>query len=136
MLIGISRDKKLADFLPYKKALENVGAQVKFLYYEDSVIKSDFNKIQGLLIPGGIDIDPFIYGSKRNFLTKKINLKRDLFERDLILKAWERNLPVLGICRGIQILNCVFGGDLLISSANKKFANIGPLTTKNPFCGL
>ncbi len=68
-------------------------------------------KIQGILLSGGGDVDPALYGGDEDagFLVDRL---RDDFEIALIHEAMERDLPILGICRGCQILNVAFGGTL------------------------
>jgi putative glutamine amidotransferase len=66
----------------------------------------------GLLLPGGGDIDPAWYGQPRHPRTKKIRHRRDDFERTLLQEALDRDLPVLAICHGMQLLSVHLGGSL------------------------
>jgi putative glutamine amidotransferase len=66
-------------------------------------------EINGVLLAGGGDVDPALYGGDPN-LTIMVHRLRDDFEIALIRAARERNLPMLGICRGCQILNVALGG--------------------------
>ena len=66
----------------------------------------------GLVIPGGGDIDPALYGRRRHPRTHAVSQKRDRFELSLLSEALERDMPVLAICHGMQLLN-VFGGGTL-----------------------
>jgi putative glutamine amidotransferase len=68
--------------------------------------------IDGLIMAGGADIDPAIYGAERHAETRPSFGERDAFELALARRALERELPFLGICRGMQLLNVARGGTL------------------------
>jgi putative glutamine amidotransferase len=69
--------------------------------------------IDALILAGGSDIDPSAYGAERHEETKGMVPERDSFELELVQRAWERDMPVLGICRGMQLINVVRGGTLI-----------------------
>lgn len=66
-----------------------------------------------LLLPGGGDIDPAWYGKERHPKTDRVSHRRDRFELTLLAEALRRDLPVLAICHGCQLLNVHFGGTLV-----------------------
>jgi putative glutamine amidotransferase len=66
-------------------------------------------QIDGVFLPGGGDVDPKLYGGDPN-LTKLVHRLRDDFEIALVRAARQRDLPILGICRGCQIINVALGG--------------------------
>lgn len=66
----------------------------------------------GLLLTGGEDIDPHWYGAEPSPLLSPPSRERDLFELALFAVARQRQLPILGICRGIQLINVGLGGTL------------------------
>lgn len=68
-------------------------------------------RLDGLIVGGGDDIHPSLYGGEL-VLTVRVDERRDAMEREAIHSALNRNLPVLGICRGAQMLNVVHGGSL------------------------
>jgi putative glutamine amidotransferase len=71
------------------------------------------HRIDGLIVSGGNDMDPASYGAAPHPETKGATRDRDEFETALIRRATELDMPVLGICRGMQVLNVAFGGTLL-----------------------
>lgn len=70
------------------------------------------DRLDGLLLSGGADLDPALYGQPAHRETRGFQRERDEFEIALALRAIERDLPVLGICRGIQVLDVAYGGTL------------------------
>ena len=66
----------------------------------------------GLLFTGGHDVDPTLYGEERRAACGESCPARDRLETAVFRLAWEKDLPVLGICRGIQLLNALLGGTL------------------------
>jgi putative glutamine amidotransferase len=68
--------------------------------------------LDGLLLAGGTDVDPALYGEPAAPETEEPDRERDSLERALVAEALERDLPVFGICRGIQLLNVALGGTL------------------------
>lgn len=68
--------------------------------------------LDGLLLIGGLDVDPRSYGAEAQEVTETISPARDAFELALVREALRADLPVLGICRGMQILNVALGGTL------------------------
>ena len=72
---------------------------------------ADIDAVDGIIIGGGDDISPDLYGG-RIVTSARLDPDRDRLERDMVLAAFERNKPVLGICRGSQMLNIALGGSL------------------------
>jgi len=67
----------------------------------------------GIALGGGRDIDPSLFGQEPSELLAATEPRRDAFELDLVERALDRGLPILGMCRGIQILNIALGGTLV-----------------------
>lgn len=74
----------------------------------------DLSGVAGLLLTGGLDIHPSHWDAAEPVHPKaEVDADRDALEIPLIMEAWNRNLPILGICRGEQILNVALGGSLI-----------------------
>jgi gamma-glutamyl-gamma-aminobutyrate hydrolase PuuD len=73
---------------------------------------ADLRSLDGLLLAGGTDVDPALYGAACEAETDQPDRVRDGLEGALLDQALERDLPVLGICRGLQFLNVRLGGTL------------------------
>ena len=71
------------------------------------------DRVDGLMLAGGADIDPETYGAETHPETKGTWPERDRFELALTRRALERDIPVLGICRGMQLLNVALAGTLV-----------------------
>lgn len=69
--------------------------------------------LDGIVITGGIDVDPDVYGAERHAKVKEVDRARDEMELAALRAALDADLPVLAICRGHQLLNVGFGGQLL-----------------------
>lgn len=98
----------------YPAALAACGALplVIPLHLSEDVLRGIFDRLDGLCLAGGADIDPAEYGEPRRRDLGAVDAPRD--HTELLLARWalERNLPVLGICRGLQLLNVAAGGTL------------------------
>jgi putative glutamine amidotransferase len=70
-------------------------------------------EFQGIVLTGGDDVDPAQYGESRHPKTEDPDPERDELEKELLAEALELDLPVLAICRGLQLLNVFHGGDLI-----------------------
>jgi putative glutamine amidotransferase len=71
------------------------------------------HRVDGLIISGGVDVDPASYGAEPHPETRGWTPERDAFEIALVRRAAELDMPVLGVCRGMQVMNVAFGGTLL-----------------------
>ncbi len=71
------------------------------------------DRVDGLLFTGGGDISPTAYGQEPVESIRGVNPERDEFEIALVRKAHERRMPVMGICRGMQVINVALGGTLI-----------------------
>ena len=101
----------------YKEVMERLGAEVRLLLPEDDGPRPTdvlMEGVGGLLLPGGPDVDPVLYGESPD-PSAGLEICRPLDDLDLRLLnyALEKDMPVLAICRGMQMLNVALGGKLI-----------------------
>ena len=98
----------------YVRALEAAGAAVVLLPVQrpGSVGGELVDRLDALVLTGGPDVDPARYGAERHERTGPARAERDEFEAWLLGAAEARDLPLLAICRGLQVLNVARGGTL------------------------
>lgn len=97
----------------YMESLARAGAGMRWVELSDpEQAVQDALTCDGLLLPGGGDMDPKFYGQARIPACGEPNLLRDAAEPLLLRAFLAADKPVLGICRGIQVMNAVLGGDL------------------------
>ena len=105
----------------YVKSLERAGATVRWIELDDTekAIRETLS-CDGLLLPGGADIDPILYGREREEKCGKPNELRDKNDFQIFGAFVETKKPILCICRGFQLLNTVYGGTLYQDIADIK----------------
>ena len=101
-----------ADYVKSLLALKQDLGVMMIPYCNKQNAKELLKRSDGLILSGGFDISPCIYGEKPKKLLGKTCKKRDIFELDLLECALEIGLNVFGICRGMQLINVFFGGHL------------------------
>ena len=97
----------------YLKSLERAGAEPFVLKPERDGLPEALDHVHGVLLTGGADVDPVQYGEAERHGTVEIDRDRDEYEIGLTRHALDRDLPILAICRGVQLLNVVAGGTLV-----------------------
>jgi gamma-glutamyl-gamma-aminobutyrate hydrolase PuuD len=89
------------------------GIPVILVPVDADEIDDVLDRVDGLLFTGGGDISPAAYGAEPEESVRGINIERDTFEFELVRRARERKMPVMGICRGMQVINVALGGTLI-----------------------
>jgi len=118
MLIGLSVNHKedtsrIAD--AYVNAVLKAGGTPILipLITDEKSLGEIVSRIDGLILSGGGDIYSQLFGEELHPAVESYDLERDRYEMALVKQAAERQLPILGICRGSQLINVVFGGSLI-----------------------
>src|SRR3954463_3353326 len=96
----------------YVRAVERAGGRALLVPPSDDAIEETLDALDGVLFSGGSDLDPSHYGADAHEKTVGVRGERDSAELALLQAALERDMPVLAICRGSQVLNVARGGDL------------------------
>ena len=97
----------------YVRAVERAGGRAVLVPPDDDGIEEILDALDGLVFSGGNDLEPQEYGADAHPATCGTNPERDRGELALLQAALERDLPVLAICRGFQVLNVARGGDIV-----------------------
>jgi putative glutamine amidotransferase len=99
--------------LDYVDAVERAGGRALVVPPSEEGIEELLAALDGIVFSGGADVDPVVYGAARHAATDAPQARRDRGELALLRAALERDVPLLAICRGSQLLNVVRGGDLV-----------------------
>src|SRR5438093_10114796 len=94
------------------RAVQRAGARPFLIPPAEEAVDETLDALDGLLFSGGSDLDPETYGQDPHPVTKDVVPERDRAVLALLEAALERDLPVLAVCRGSQVLNVARGGDL------------------------
>jgi putative glutamine amidotransferase len=97
----------------YVKALEGAGGRPVLIPPSEHGVQETLDAVDGLLFSGGSDLDPDLYDQEPHDQTFGVVPERDRAELALLEAALVRDLPVLAVCRGSQVLNVARGGDLV-----------------------
>lgn len=105
-------DQRYTVNLDYVNALQKAGADVVLIHPQSiDSLTDELSRCDGLCIPGGDDVNPNLY-HEENIHSYPIDSSIEQLDLDSINIMVQQNKPILGICRGLQILNVAFGGTL------------------------
>lgn len=129
MLIAISQkndQNKHGNFIDslensYINYLEKLGIKLLIIPNSTESVNYYFNRfpIEGMILSGGNDVDPELYGGVRG-KNSSLTIARDNTEKKMLEIAVEKKMSLLGICRGMQIINVFFGGKLIDLNENEE----------------
>jgi putative glutamine amidotransferase len=108
--IAVAPARKMDD---YREALRLAGITSHELVFAEDAPDAVVTRHAGLMLLGGSDVDPALYGESAHPATEVVAAPRDAYEIALVQAAIARDLPILAICRGIQLLNVALGGSLV-----------------------
>ncbi len=108
-VIGITNCRKLED---YRQSILHVGGEPRIVD-ASMTVDAALEGVEGLMLTGGDDVAPTLYGEQAHEAVREEVAGRDEFEIGLVKAARQRGLPIFAICRGVQVLNVACGGTLV-----------------------
>ena len=127
-LIGISlgySNKNSVNSVYVESVLLNGGVPYLIPVTDDvELLRQIVAELDGIILTGGEDIAPHFYGAEKHPKLGEVNYKRDLYDFTLFKLATDRNVPVLGICRGLQLINIGMGGTLYQDIPSEKQSDV------------
>jgi putative glutamine amidotransferase len=108
--IAVAPCRKMPDYLASVRA---VGGDPWELNYAADPVGAVVRSCAGLVLPGGVDVDPATYGEERHPTVTHVDAARDEYEIALVRAALAADLSILAICRGLQVMNVAAGGSLI-----------------------
>ena len=127
-LIGISLGygtKNSVNSVYVESVLLNGGVPYLLPVTDDvELLRQIVAELDGIILTGGEDIAPAYYGAEKHPKLEEVNDKRDLYDFTLFKLATDRNVPVLGICRGLQLINVAMGGTLYQDIPSEKPSDV------------
>lgn len=109
-LIAIARNRRMSD---YVESVRRAGGEPIEVGAGGESPAHLLARVDGIMLTGGGDVDPELYGEKPHATFEAAEAERDAFEIELSRLAVAANIPFLAICRGMQLLNVALGGTLI-----------------------
>jgi putative glutamine amidotransferase len=115
MRIGLTDNLNQEKFEQYGVWIQSVHPSTEIVKLSPSLSNErEIARVDGLVLTGGGDVDPELYGYENEHgIVREVNRIRDEFEFRLIERALDSELPILGVCRGMQVMNVYLGGTLI-----------------------
>jgi len=110
---AFGRKDSTLQVLSYAEAVVSAGGRPAILPATEAVLPDMLDGFHGLLLSGGGDLSPEMYGQEPNAKVYGVSPIRDRFETILVSEAQEKGMPILALCRGMQLINVLRGGTLL-----------------------
>ena len=111
--LGYNPKKNSVNTVYVQSVLKNGGVPYLVPVTDDvETLRQIVSQLDGLVMTGGEDIDPKYYGEENHSQLGEVNVERDSYDLTLVKLAIEHNIPILGICRGLQLINVAMGGTL------------------------
>jgi putative glutamine amidotransferase len=126
--IAISKGVGSEGYLQYTKWIQELNPEAKLVNLYGLGTKKALKLLKtcdGLILSGGPDVHPYYYNRMQDFPLCEIDSTRDTLEFALIEEALKEKMPILAVCRGMQILNVYFGGTLVPDIPKYKPENVG-----------
>lgn len=116
-IIGLTMydiEKKLDINNAYLDSIEQAGGiPLCIPNATEETVEAILSCVDGLLLIGGADVDPYLFGEEPHQKLGSVVRKRDDSDLVLLKHAFEKNMPILGVCRGAQVMNVGFGGTII-----------------------
>jgi putative glutamine amidotransferase len=97
----------------YVASVVKAGGDARLADASEPIPPALWQQVAGVVLTGGADVDPRLYGEEPHPTCQIAAAARDAFEIEIVARAVERDVPLLGICRGIQVMNVAAGGTLV-----------------------
>ena len=110
---GVWRQAAALIPLDYVEAVERAGGRPVLIPPSEHGVDETLDALDAIVFSGGADVDPALYGAEAHAETDVPQGQRDAGEMALMRAALERDVPMLAVCRGVQLLNVARGGDLV-----------------------